>query len=60
MLFIFADMEDATVHPGMKRLDAAIEHLRKAGEFRDVLDCDNGIAQQLGRTAGGNQINVQC
>ncbi len=52
MLFILTDVQNAAVHLGMKRLDSAIEHFRKAGKLRNVLDRDTGIAQQLGRASG--------
>ena len=38
MLGVFADVEDAAVDFGVESLDAAIEHLRKAGELGDVAD----------------------
>ena len=38
VLGVAADVEQAAVDLGMEGLDAAVEHLRKAGEFADVLD----------------------
>ena len=44
----------------MQRLDAAVEHFRKAGEFGDVFDGDAGIAQQLGRASGGDEFDAEA
>ena len=42
----------------MQRLHAAVEHLREASEVGDVFYRDAGIAQQLGGTAGGDQLHA--
>ena len=60
VLGIAADVEQTAMHAGMQRLDAAIEHLRKAGEFADVLDCEAGFAQRAGRAAGRNQLDAKA
>ncbi len=60
VLLIFADMKDTAVNLGMKRLDAAIQHLRKAGELGNVFDGDAGIAQQLSCPSGRNQLDLHC
>ena len=43
---------------GMQRLDAAIEHFRKSGEFRDILDGQAGIPNCFGGAAGGKQFDA--
>ncbi len=40
-----ADVQHATVDVGMQRLDAAVQHLRKAGEIGDVADGQAGFAR---------------
>ena len=52
-------MQDAAVHLGMQRLDAAIEHFGEAGEFGDVFDRDAGVAQQLGGASGGDELDAE-
>ena len=47
-----APAENAAMHLGMQGLDAAVEHLGKAGVVRDVGDVESGVAQQLGGAAG--------
>ena len=49
---IVADVEDAAVHMGMKRLDAAVEHLGEAGQVGDVADGEAGVAEGLGGASG--------
>jgi hypothetical protein len=58
MRVVVAHCQDAGVDLGMQRLDAAIEHFRKAGEFRDILDRQPRIADRLGSTAGGQQFDT--
>src|SRR5208282_221644 len=57
---IFAAIQNAAVNLGMQRLDAAIEHFRKAGEFGDVFDRDAGVAEQLGRTSSGDEFDAEA
>ncbi len=57
---VFAAMQNAAVNFGMQRLDAPIEHFRKAGEFGDVFDGDAGIAQQLGGASGGDEFDAEA
>ena len=59
VLGIFAAVEDAAVHLGMKRLDAAVEHLGEAGEFGDVFHGDAGVAEQLGGASGGDEFDAE-
>ena len=54
---IFAPVQNAAVHLGMKRLYPAIEHLGKTGQIGDVFHFDAGIAQQFGRAAGRDQFD---
>ena len=35
------------MHVGMQRLDAAVHHFRKAGQFGDVEHVEAGVAQRL-------------
>ena len=58
MFRLAAHVKDAAVNFGMKRLHPAIQHFGKAGEIGDVADLDAGIAQQLGRAAGGDQFDA--
>ena len=50
--FVFgvaANVEQAAVDAGMQRLDAAVEHLRKAGEVADVFDVRVRLRAALAR-----------
>ena len=49
-------MENPSMHLGMKRFHAAIEHFGKAGELRDVLYRNAGLTKQFRRPAGRNQF----
>src|SRR5580692_2562521 len=42
----------------MQRLHSAVHHLRKTGEIADVEHGEPGIAQSLGRAAGGHQLDA--
>ena len=42
----------------MQRLDPAVHHLGKAGEFRDILDREAGILDRLGGAASGNELDA--
>jgi hypothetical protein len=50
--------EDAGVDLGMQGLDAAVQHLREAGEFGHVLHRQAGVADGLGGAAGGEEFNA--
>ena len=52
VLGVAADGEQAAVHLGMQRLEAAVHHLGEAGVLGDVGDGDAGVLQGLGRAAG--------
>ena len=60
VLLIAANIEQAAVDPGVQGLDAAIEHLREAGEFADVFDRESGLAQSTGGSAGGDQFDAKA
>ena len=57
---IFAAMQNAAMHFGMQRLDAAIEHFRESGEFGDVFDGNAGVAQELGRASGRDEFDAEA
>ena len=44
MLGVAANVEQPAVNLGVQGLDAAVEHLRKAGEFADVFNGEAGLA----------------
>ena len=60
VLVVAADVEQAAVDLGMEGLDAAVEHLGKAGEVADVLDGEAGFAQGAGGAAGGDQFDAEA
>ena len=49
---------ERTMDLRMQRLDPPIHHLRQAGDLGDVDHLDAGFAQQLGRTAGRNNVDA--
>ena len=55
---VVADVQDAAVHLGVQRLDAAIEHFGKSGQLRDVLHGESSLAQRAGGAAGRNQFHT--
>ena len=59
VLRIVAAMQDAAVHFGMQRFDAAVEHFGESGEVGNVFDRDAGIAQQFGSAASGDQFDAE-
>ncbi len=52
-----APCQNAAVHLGVQRLDAAIEHFREAGVIRHLGHVDAIVGQQLGGAAGGENID---
>ena len=58
MLLIVTYMEDATMHPWVQGLDAAIEHFGEAGQVADVADGQAGVAEGMGGTAGGDELDT--
>jgi hypothetical protein len=51
VLGVAANVEQAAVNLGVEGLDAAVEHLGKAGQFADVFDSKAGLAQSARRPA---------
>ncbi len=58
MLVIVAHRQQAAMDNGMQRLDAAVHHLRKAGDLRNILHGEARVAQRLGRAAGRDQLDA--
>ena len=59
VLGVVADVQDAAVDLGVKRLHAAVEHLGEAGQVADVADRQAGVAQGPGGAAGGDQVHAE-
>ena len=55
-----ADGEQAAMHLGMQRLDAAVHHLGEAGQIGDIRDGEAGIGDRLGGAAGRDQSDAQA
>jgi hypothetical protein len=51
--------QQAAVDLGMQGLDAAVQHFGKAGVVGDFSHRQAGVGQQLGRAAGGQQLDAQ-
>ena len=58
MLGVVADREQAAMHLGMQRLDAAVHHFGKAGQLGDVLDLQPGLGDRLRGAAGRDQLDA--
>jgi len=58
MLLIVAYREQAAVHLGVERFHAAIHHLGKAGQLRDIAHRQTGIAQCFGGSPRRNQFDL--
>src|SRR5665647_899199 len=52
-----AAREDAGHQLGVHGLDAAVEHLREAGDFFDERDRDTRVFEQLRGAAGGDDLD---
>ena len=48
------------MHFRMQRLDAAVEHFRKAGVVADLGDREPGVGQRLRGAAGGQERNAEA
>ena len=59
VLGVVADGQERRVQPRVKRLDAAAEDLRRAGELGDVADLDPGLAQRRCGPARGHDLDPQ-
>ena len=44
----------------MQRLDAAVHHFRKSGQFADVEHIQSGIAERHAGAAGRNQLDAEA
>ena len=51
--------EDAAVDGGMQRFDAAVQHLREAGQLRDAAHLQPGLGQVALAAAGGEELRPQ-
>ncbi len=60
VLLVAANIEQAAVDFGVQGLDAAVEHLREAGEVADVFDGQAGLAQSTCGSAGGDQLDAKA
>ena len=58
--WVVATIEQAAVHVGVQGFDAAVEHLREAGEVRDIADGEASVAQGFGGTARGDQFGAEA
>jgi hypothetical protein len=58
MVRIVADGEQAAMHFGVERLDAAVHHLGKAGQVRNVAHLEARLAQRFGGAAGRDQFDA--
>ena len=54
-----ADGEDAAVYARVERLDATVQHFRKAGHVRHVAHFDSGLAQSS-RAAGAEELDAEA
>ena len=54
-----AARQQAAMHLGVQRLDAAVEHFGKAGDLGHLGHGQALVGQQLGGAAGGNQLDAQ-
>ena len=55
---VFAPAEDATMHPGMQRLDTAIHDLREARIVGNLRHLDARLGEGRPRAAGGKQFDA--
>jgi hypothetical protein len=46
------------MHPRVQRLDPAVHHFGKTGQFRDVLHRQAGSGDRLRGAAGGNELDA--
>src|SRR5262249_36623652 len=60
VLGVVPDGEDAAVHLGMQRLDAAAHHLRKAGHFGYVEHLETALREGLAGMAGRDQLGAEA
>jgi len=58
VFLVGADRQQPAVHFRMQRLDPAVHHLGRTGEFRHVDDLETGVFERLGGAAGGDQLDA--
>lgn len=58
VFLVAANSKDTTVDLRVERLDATVEHLRGTSHLSDVLDDKASIAESLGGTASGEELNA--
>jgi hypothetical protein len=56
--FLVTQREQAPMHLGMQRLEAAVHHFGEARHGRNVGDPEAGCGQRLGRAAGRNKLDA--
>ena len=56
VLRTIASREQSTVHGGMQRLHASVEHLGDAGDVADIARREAGVAQRAGRATGRDDL----
>ena len=59
MLGIAADRQQPAMHRRMQRLDAAVHHFRKFGQFAHLDDRQAGIAQRHAGAAGRDELDAE-
>ena len=47
------------MHFGVQGFDTAVKHFREPGVFRHLSDGQSSVGQQLGRAAGGEQLDIE-
>ncbi len=60
VLWLVAAREQAGVHPWVQGLDAAIHHLRKAGQVCNGMRIDRGVRDRLQRVAGRVELETEA
>ena len=58
MLAVVANRQQSAMHVGVQRLDAAVHHLRKAGEVGHVEHREARVAQRPGGAAGRDDLDA--
>ena len=56
--FVVASCQQPAMNFWMQGLDPAVHHFRESGMLGDFLDGDAGIAERLGGTAGGQNLDA--
>jgi hypothetical protein len=58
MARVLAPVEDAAVYLRVQRLHSAVQHLREAGQIRNVADIESCLAQRPRSASGGDQFDA--